>query len=579
MKKVFLNLSISQKTLLLLVTFILLPLTIIGSIFMRMYWWQDIQTEEKEVFSRLNYIAESITERMDTVQIISKTLSMDAAVSDVAEKKEESFMHLQCNNVMKNALEYNDFIIKLQILSDSDIIWQYGPGYSFEYEGNAEYMQLMDEGVQSPIWSDAHKLYNLEQGRFEDLVWVVSYYSEIYGPKGMNAAGILAVHMDEQTLSEMYVQLLNGTPWASWLVTKDGNLLSSSNKEWLSKKLPSGLEIHFEGKEGYVETKYEGEKVKLFYEKCGNYDFYLVQMNEQKGIFGKDFWIISWTFIVCVLLGIGYLYFHRIFVTKPLGMLMKQMKCAEDLEISMNALPVGKDEIGALTNTFQNMMNHIKDLINKVYVEKIKTQEAEREVMLSQINPHFLYNTLDSIRWNALSHGDHEVGKQLEALSLMLRNTLNMGNTETTIRLEIQTIENYCYLLQARFRKEIQVIIDVESVVENLRIPKLLIQPLVENAYKHGLENKTGLKMIWIKVRKFRHKLLIYVADNGIGCDQKEILKKMENKDTRECFALKNIRDRIFISYGEKGFFLFRSRKDVGTLVKIILPLDGIVEG
>ena len=257
---------------------------------------------------------------------------------------------------------------------------------------------------------------------------------------------------------------------------------------------------------------------------------------------------------------------------------MRQMERAKNLDLQQEALPAQEDEIGVLTTTFQSMLHRIDELIEKVYVEKIKTQEAERDVMLAQINPHFLYNTLDSIRWNALSHGDREVGKQLEALSLMLRNTLNFGNKDTTINHEIQTIKSYCFLLQARFRNEIEIEIDVDPRLSDFKIPKLLIQPLVENAYKHGLENKIGLKKIWVKVHKVKNQVVIYVADNGQGCNASEIQVQMAQTGGSSCFALKNIRDRIKLSYGEFGHFRFSSWENTGTLVKIMIPFDMTLE-
>ncbi len=154
-----------------------------------------------------------------------------------------------------------------------------------------------------------------------------------------------------------------------------------------------------------------------------------------------------------------------------------------------------------------------------MYVEKIKSQQTEQQVLLEQINPHFLYNTLDSIHWNALRNGDRETGEQMEALSAMLRETLNLGHKHTTVERELSVVHNYCYLLETRFRKDIQVTIEKDNTVLQESIPKLILQPLIENAYRHGLENIIGHKQITVKVKRAGDALAFYVADNGKGCN------------------------------------------------------------
>lgn len=579
MRTKFSNLSVNKKSMLLLLTFVLLPLMTGGWIILDQMSQQWEKSEQNAALQRIHYINEKIAQQLDTIKRISDTLSVHEAIHDVVVKEDNSIRHYESNQVMMSTLAYNDQIIKVQLLLSGKVIWQYGGSkrYVFQEEGNEQYAALIDQQEKTSFWSPAHTLYRLSAGKFEEAVPVVSYYSGIYETKKMQQNGVLALHVAEESICNSYWNSLYGNPMEAWMVMDNGEVFSATEKSWLESGLPVALQIKTEGKtEGSSVVDYNGKDVVLIWEKCSDLDGYLVQMNEKKVILHTYALIVCLVFLLLVFMGAGYLHFYKIYVTGPLKALTIQMERAKNLDLRQELLPVQGDEIGVLTTTFQGMLSHIDELIGKIYVEKIKTQEAEQKLMLSQMNPHFLYNTLDSIRWNALSHGDKEVAKQMEALSLMLRNTLNFGKTDTTIGQEIQTIENYCYLFQARFRKNIEVEINVDPCLIECHIPKLLIQPLVENAYQHGLENKSGFKKIWVKIRKVNNKMHIYVADNGVGCEKEEIIKKMEEESGDDCFALKNIRDRIDLDYGKEGIFSFTSRSGAGTLVKLALPLSGI---
>lgn len=567
----------NRKTILLLLAFVLVPLMIGGWIVLDRMNQQANIAERSSAMQRLQHVSDKVVEQLAMVKRISDTLSYHEAINDVVLKDTGSLKHYESNQEMKSVLEYNDYVIKIQLLTSGKVIWQYGDNQRFVFgeEGNEQYAAMIDKHDKAAFWSPAHPLLQLRRGRFDEDVWVVSYYSGIYETQNMQQNGVLALHIAEESICDTYWSSLYGNPLEAWVVMDEGEIFSATQKEWLTEGLPEELQITAEkGPEGATTAQFQGKEVQLLWAKCGDLGFYLVQMNEKNSILGTYVLMIAFVVILLLFMSVGYIHFHKIYITGPLEALTLQMERAKNLDLRQESLPAQGDEIGALASTFQGMLAHIDELIGKVYVEKIKTQEAEQELMLSQINPHFLYNTLDSIRWNALSHGDKEVAKQMEALSLVLRNTLNFGKLDTTVGQEVQTIENYCYLLQARFRKDIEVEIDVHPMVKDYHIPKLLIQPLVENAYTHGLENKSGFKKIWIKVKKLHGKIVIYVADNGVGCDKGQILLRMETDAGTECFALKNIRDRLRLAYGNEGRFRFSSKKGTGTIVKLILPLN-----
>lgn len=576
MKKKFYNLSITKKTLLLLLLLVFLPLMIIGmGGFGRMYL-QNERFEQDAIRQRLVRIGDNIAEQITKVAEIAGELNTNMYINELAQKGELPERYMQSRALVKEALERDGLIVKAQIISEDEIIWQYGArqGYSFNNNGNLEYIRELKKSGRSAMWSPMHIMYRMKNGIFNDEVSVITFYTLIYDIKTLQKNGILALHIKESSIRSMYENYLYGNSQDAWLIQEDGSLVSSTRREWSSGGIPQKLQFCPDGKDsGMWSVYFEGNRRVIYWQRCLNTNFYLVQMDMAGNPGERYFAIVLIVMIIFAAVFAVYILTYRSFVSKPLDNLMERISRARNLDLKQEQPEVSGDEIGTLTLAFQNMLKHIDELIDKVYVEKIKTQEAEQEAMLAQINPHFLYNTLDSIRWNALSHGERDVAQQLEALSVMLRNTLNFGQKQTTIEQEMSIIENYCFLLQARFRNEIMVDIQVEPELRNHKIPKLLIQPLVENAYKHGLENQLGEKKIRVMVKERKTQLIILVWDNGRGCDVHEIYERMLDENSRECFALKNIRDRIRLEYGSEGEFRLYSRPGHGTIAKIRLPL------
>lgn len=581
MRKKFYKLSITKKTISLLLLLVFLPLMIIGTLVFGSVYRQNRRFEREAVKQRLVRIGDNIAEQLTKVTEAAGALNTNLYINELAKKGELPGRYMESRALMKEVLDHDRLIAKAQVINGNEIIWQYSirSGYGFNQEGNQEYVDILMESQKSAVWSPLHMMYRLKNGVFDDEVPVVSLYSLIYDMKSFEKNGILALHIEESSIRAMYENYLYGDSQDAWMILNDGALVSAMEKNWFAQGIPEELQfVPDEKGSGEWNTALDGKRYTVYWQRCLNTNFYLIQMVKSENPAERIFIIALIGIIIFSAVFVVYLLTYRIYVSKPLESLMERISRAGNLDLKQEQPKVSGDEIGSLTLAFQNMLEHIDELIDKVYVEKIKTQEAEQEMMLSQINPHFLYNTLDSIRWNALSHGEKEVAGQLEALSLMLRNTLNFGQTETLIEQEVEIIENYCFLLQARFRNEIVVDIQVEPELQKHKIPKLLIQPLVENAYKHGLENQLGEKKIRVIVKKRNNFILILVWDNGKGCDLEEINRKMQEENNKACFALKNIRDRIALAYGTKGQFHLYSRQGRGTVARIDLPLEDMEE-
>jgi len=218
------------------------------------------------------------------------------------------------------------------------------------------------------------------------------------------------------------------------------------------------------------------------------------------------------------------------------------------------------------------MVYNINDLIDKVYTETMLKQEAELKSLRMQINPHFLYNTLDTINWLSREKGVPEVGAMAKSLGDMMYYTIN-GSDFTNVEDEIKNINNYLMIQRKRYEERIVFTVDIPEELYPYKLPKLILQPLIENAIIHGLENKMkgGLVSIWGRINN--KMLMLSVSDNGIGMSQEKV-KSILLKDSQESIGVRNVNQRLQLYYGEQRGLEVQSIINVGTQVTISIPAD-----
>lgn len=232
------------------------------------------------------------------------------------------------------------------------------------------------------------------------------------------------------------------------------------------------------------------------------------------------------------------------------------------------------------------VMKHFYELLNKQEATKISMKHAEYLALQNQINPHFLYNTLDAIRGDALEASMYTIAETMEALSIFFRYMVTGVEHLVTFEEEIDNIENYFKIQQYRFGEKLKLSIHYpqEEEILQLKLPKLTLQPFVENAIFHGLESKAEGGSVEIKIETTKKKLLVIISDNGIGMEEKLVdeingyLEKVavsydaEDKKKRGKIAMKNVNSRIKLLFSEEYGVHLYSTKYIGTDVNIILP-------
>lgn len=218
-------------------------------------------------------------------------------------------------------------------------------------------------------------------------------------------------------------------------------------------------------------------------------------------------------------------------------------------------------EVGRIGNQFKEMVNNNLELREKLLTAQIKEKEAELMLLQSQINPHFLYNTLDSIYCRAIIERQDDIARMVGALAKIFRLSLNSGKRLIRVRNEIEHIQSYMEIQNIRFNNRFQLRIDIPEEVQNLFIMKLILQPFVENAMYHGLEPKIGEGSITIRAEKKGEELVFYITDNGVGIQ--------DMQDVYRGYGVKNVMERIHLFYGEQYGVEFTSEYGRGTEAKI----------
>lgn len=266
-------------------------------------------------------------------------------------------------------------------------------------------------------------------------------------------------------------------------------------------------------------------------------------------------------------------------LTNPIFKLKRLMKQAESGDLTVRFNFQHNDEIGELGQSFNHMIARIDQLIQMVYVEQENKRTAEMKSLQEQIKPHFLYNTLDTISWMARDYDAEDIVRLVDALTNMFRIGLSHGKDIITVKEEITHVSNYLYIQKIRYKDKLNYVIHVDESLYAVEVPKLILQPLVENAIYHGVKAKRGGGTITITGVPEGENLVFTVQDDGAGMLQEkveELNRRMSERsvlDEKKSFGLFYIRERIQLCYGKGYGVHVESTLGEGTRVTITLPL------
>ncbi len=273
-------------------------------------------------------------------------------------------------------------------------------------------------------------------------------------------------------------------------------------------------------------------------------------------------------------------YYIPLSITQPIIELSEVTDQVSKGDLSVRSEVRSSAEVQVLSDSMNAMIDKINELLEQVKKEQIRLRKAEFQLLQSQINPHFLYNTLDTIVWLAEAGKQEQVVSMVESLSEFFRTSLNQGKDIISIKEELQHVRSYLEIQQVRYRDILEYEIQVDEELHSYLIPKITIQPLVENALYHGIKNKRGTGKITISSRKQKNGFEIRIEDNGIGMTEERMEEVRDGiwqkgPAEKEIYGLYNVNERIRLNFGEEYGLDLDSLYKEGTVVTVMLPYVG----
>lgn len=273
-------------------------------------------------------------------------------------------------------------------------------------------------------------------------------------------------------------------------------------------------------------------------------------------------------------------------ITEPIQKLCEAAEAAGSGDFKIRAEDKGLDEISVLNASFNQMVEEIGQLVEDIHTEELNLRAAELRVLQEQINPHFLYNTLDNIIWLAESNDTEQVVKMVSSLSSFFRTTLSKGKEFITVKEEEQHIRSYLEIQQFRYRDILEYEIAIPEELYQYEVIKLTLQPLVENALYHGVKKKRGVGHIFVSAEYCRDVIIFKVKDDGMGMEEERLAQvramlengQPEKKEESGGFGLVNVNQRIKLHYGKEYGLKVQSVYGEGTEIWVRIPAQARYE-
>lgn len=405
----------------------------------------------------------------------------------------------------------------------------------------------------------------------------ISYIREIGDRNTYKPIATLLVTIDADTIQSYFNEVSEAYDSQFFIIDGSGNYIIPPNEnEAEYKKYLENTKI----KNGYESTGIDNAKVMMVQQELGIQDWKLVgsfKMNNLEVL--APYYTTNIILIMC--LNIVFVFICSLLLTKlifsPLSKVEQHMKMVEEGNFVEMLVEDNDDEINQLKKVFNHMTQSIQNLIQKVKEEEQIVAKGKLDIIQAQINPHFLYNTLDAVSALALMEDHKNCFKITQALGSFYRNSLNSGMDFVTIRDEIQCIKSYITILNIRYDDKIKVEYDIENEILEQYIFKLLLQPLIENAVHHGIKGTDRKGTISIKAYRDEDEIIFIVTDDGVGMTEERIEAVLagKTKDGKSGFGIYSLIQRISLYYHIDKPLTIHSELNNGTEITVCVKVMG----
>ncbi|MBP1889520.1 two-component system sensor histidine kinase YesM [Clostridium moniliforme] len=560
-KNMIRNIGIKKR---LILGFAVIP--IISMIFIFIISWEQSRNIIKDNIDSyssemLNIIEENINlniakfeQQLDEV-LMSNLIYEGLQKSKIMNQTEEYTFANNLNNFLYSKLHLLSSVGEVEILTkDLSILYTQG----FKYFSKSDVLRYSHVAKKTPgktIW-----FYTRIDGQ-----GVISMARAIKDPETKLVNGYIFVALNENAFGGTFLNAALGDSTSIVILDENNNFLFGQKDFPYKKHIKLNGDKTIIDSSRYIASYKEIKKLNWKVVNLVNYNSFLDKIGDV---------ILTLSIYIVISIGIVIIFTKYIYksIYNPIDNLVRGMDKVVDGCFDFKVKDEGNDEISLLTKQFNGLVHKINTLLNEVKHEQILKRESEIKMLQAQINPHFLFNTLNTLKWIAVMNEDTSVSNGLGALAKLLRDTIVNSKEFITVREEIDNIKNYIVIQKLRYGDSFDVNYNIKEDVYELKIIKFILQPIVENCILHGFDEDKDNQKIDIYISKMEKYLEIIIRDNGKGFDSKESKKK--NKGNLSGIGYKNVFERIKLTYGADCEMDLKSIIDYGTEVRILTPTN-----
>ncbi len=594
-RKFMYDMSIANKIIVFTIVITLIPLLCMSLL----YYYKMEQVVENELSSsyqqEVSQYIDNINYKFDIYQTFADNIALNRTIEELFSKQDKITIDqtIETSNLIKK--EINSLIL-LKDIQELDSIMLYANNDKFPSDGiHIRSISLVDghDWYRKISLEDMKKpFFYITPGRKKKIISFTAPINNFTSAILKQQMGFVKIDIDAESFFRIDSEYWNEKNKDIFIMDNNGEFIFGSNKEKLIKfKQEDDLNI-IASNFGVVFTNISGKKEVVIHKpisKQGWSVVFLYYYDEMKEKLDEIMNLIILSaislFIIIITLVLA---FSRVFSNR-IKELVKKMEMVKRGSLEIDTHIPGKDEIGILEHNFYDMIEKVKELIMKNYVQQLEKREAELNALQFQINPHFLYNTLESINAIATVYDCEEICDICEGLGDMFRYSINRGKSEFVLLYkELEHIDNYIQIQKIRFKNCFDVFYNVDEKIKSCKTLKFILQPIVENSIVHGFYNKKEKGYLEICAYIKDYCLFIKVLDDGCGMSEEQ-LKNLTDyvngreekllKNYKKSIGVKNVNDRIKLTYGNQYGIEIKSKTGAGTQVIIKLPVYGYQEG
>lgn len=513
---------------------------------------------------------------LDNVNVISQDMLYDQEIYDVLlDDQTDSYAYYNKVNKVKNILRKR--ALSFDSIQSITIVSQNGQFLSYDtnsgranIESILPYKAIMKEARQAGggiVWYIDSSNKNVFLAR---VINDRDTYDEI---------GLLAILISEEDLKKTFDQLSSDTLENVAIITPGQDVIYADGEDPVWMK-----DVNLSSTDPIGYTRESDDNNIIAYVKLDDLDWYIVTKFSKsvilEDLYPMSEWIINIFIPMIILLGIITVLI-AMDIVNPIQKIVKYMK---RFQMGKKPEPLSldrQDEFGYLADTLESMITEIDYLMNTVMNEQILRREVQIKALQAQINPHFLFNTLETINWRAQLIDAPEISEMVTSLSGILEANISRDIKPIPLKQEMTYVHNYLAIMRHRYEERLKIKWEIEDTPLQLKVPQLLLQPIVENAIKHGVGKTARIGVILIRVIATEALIEIDVVDNGTGLEPEEVIKLNQrfqettyrmDKLKNASIGLDNVNQRIKLQFGEMYGLAVESRKGYYTKVIVTLP-------